>query len=224
MSSDYNSSDFDEPVGIVANSKRKRERTPGKSSLYLQEVDLLNIRTSSHCAAEAQAYKHSCKICMTDYLSIARRCISGFGIFQCIEGHHLCKPCWEKLQGKKCPICRTDMCKPVIVRVLEDDVKEHPADCKWEGCRQRGVTLGTKREHEHACGQRVVSCVCGFKGIHELKIDHQKNCIKHHLKPLRQKVDSMQDTIVSLRHRIATLESRLQDTTAGNAEASSPPS
>lgn len=187
-------------------------------------MDPLIIRTSSYCAAEAQAYKHSCEICVTDYLSIARRCISGFGILQCMEGHHLCKPCWEKLQHKNCPTCRADMCKPVIVRVLEDDVKEHAADCKWQGCRQRGLTLGTKRDHEHACSQRVVSCVCGFEGIYASKKEHQKNCIKHHLKPLHKKVDSMQDTIVCLRHRIDTLESRLQDTTAVNAEASSPSS
>ncbi|KAL3151217.1 hypothetical protein ABBQ38_013058 [Trebouxia sp. C0009 RCD-2024] len=150
-------------------------------------------------------------ICTDDYLSIARRHLSGFGILQCRNGHHLCKQCWSKLPEHKCPTCRVDMSEPVPLRVLEDDVRGHKASCRWAGCRQGGLTLGTKREHEMTCSQKLLSCVCGFRGISASQIVHQKACITHHLSPVQQEVHSLQKSIKHLMSRIDSLESSLAD-------------
>ena len=86
------------------------------------------------------------------------------------------------------------MSEPVHVRVLEDDVKEHPAGCRWPGCPQTGLTLGMKTEHEETCSQKLLPCVCGkFSGILTSLEEHQKCCIKHHLSPLAQQVVRLQD-------------------------------
>ena len=175
--------------------------------------------------AEPQTYQYCCPICTDDYLTIARQCISDFGIVQCNTGHDLCQPCWAKLHNYKCPTCRLDMSEPVHVRVLENDVKEHPAVCRWPGCLQVGLTLGMKTEHEETCSQKLLPCVCGkFSGIHTSLEEHQKSCIKHHLSPLAQQVVQlqqenrvMQGTIKGLRHKIQVLESQV-DIVEGQAD------
>ena len=128
---------------------------------------------------------------MDDYLSIARIKLSDFGIVQCKAGHHLCKPCWRKLQPRICPNCCVDMSEPVPLRVLEDEVKGYPADCKWGGCCSVGLTLGTKMEHEGACSQKLLPCGCGFSGTISALIEHRKQCINYHLIPLNHEVSQL---------------------------------
>lgn len=110
------------------------------------------------------------------------------------------------------------MSEPVHVRVLEDDVKHHPAGCRWPGCRTIGLTLGMKVEHEETCSQKLLPCVCGkFSGILTSLEEHQQFCIKHHLSPVAQQVlqlqqenSVMQDTIKGLKRKIRVLESRVE--------------
>ena len=128
---------------------------------------------------------------MDDYLSIAKTDLSGSGIVQCKAGHHLCKPCWRRLQPRICPNCRVDMSEPVPLRVLEDEVKDYPADCKWRGCISAGLTLGTKMEHDGACSQKLLPCGCGFSGTLSALTEHRKQCIKYHLTPLTHEVSQL---------------------------------
>lgn len=110
------------------------------------------------------------------------------------------------------------MSEPVHVRVLEDDVQQHPAGCKWPGCLKVGLTLGMKAEHEATCSQKLLPCVCGkFSGILPLLEEHQQCCIKHHLSPLAQQVvhlqqenSVMRDTVKGLKRKNRVLESRVE--------------
>lgn len=144
-------------------------------------------------------------------MTIATRCMSVFGIVQCRNGHHICRPCWGNLQHSICPTCRVDMSEDNTgrVRVLEDEVYSHPAQCKWPGCQHAGLTLGTKTEHERCCSQKLLSCVCGFTAISAEHKEHQNTCITYHVKPLekemRNEMKKIQDIMRGLSQRVDSL-------------------
>jgi F0F1-type ATP synthase epsilon subunit len=136
-----------------------------------------------------------------------------FGIQQCRLGHSMCASCCDAMStatARKCPTCRVDIAQPIVNRDLQNIITALPANCKWPGCQQTGLTLGTLATHHGSCTHRLSTCCCGYTANNAAVQTHQAGCVPHHVNPLTAKVAQLQATLARVRkEREEHLEQRL---------------
>ncbi|KAF8820666.1 putative E3 ubiquitin-protein ligase SInaT4 [Cardiosporidium cionae] len=95
-------------------------------------------------------------------------------IFQCLEGHVLCKDCQKNVQS--CPFCRCDTCN-IRCRALEqltETLTELPCTFANYGCLKT-LHYNTKLQHEKNCPFHPLKCLrfeCDFSALPDALVEH----------------------------------------------------
>ena len=99
-------------------------------------------------------------------------------IYQCENGHLLCKSC--KPQLKYCPICRKPL--PITRNLLaEQSLEKLLIPCQNEGCGEKVLLAGGQLKHETKCIFAEIKCpipecvkiTCLAKLVEHFQNDHQ---------------------------------------------------
>lgn len=105
-------------------------------------------------------------------------------VVQCIKGHSYCSSCVDKMSGKLCPVCRSNITDEIRNYTLENLLDKCTTSCNYEtrGCKRR-VSLYERGEHEKECEHRpLVSCY--YKNIQNCDWKGEANALPAHLASL----------------------------------------
>eukprot|EP00933_Yihiella_yeosuensis_P032372 TRINITY_DN25965_c2_g1_i1.p1 TRINITY_DN25965_c2_g1~~TRINITY_DN25965_c2_g1_i1.p1 ORF type:complete len:185 (-),score=6.49 TRINITY_DN25965_c2_g1_i1:618-1172(-) len=124
---------------MSAINKKQRTSSIGSQSTSLVEVD---------------ADDYTCPIC---YEMMTEE------IFQCVEGHMICKSCVGRVKQspKRCPSCRIPYPagSPIRNRAAEQIVSKMTLSCKY-GC-DHTARASEMQLHLRNCPRRLIKCQCG---------------------------------------------------------------
>jgi hypothetical protein len=79
-----------------------------------------------------------------------------FEVYQCSEGHQICKECIGKLHHKRCPTCRVAMPKLIRTRMVEKLCKDVIIQCRH--CIHEYLPYEAMKVHDVECRKPVLKC------------------------------------------------------------------